>query len=130
MTGKHERLKNKGRPVKQYTISGEYVATYPSAKRASEIVTTANRSYITQCCKGLRQTSGGFMWTYEGNSAPTYKHKDHHYVRQFDMQRQLIATHISVTHAAKSVGLSVHAISCACRGHSKTAGGYIWEYVT
>lgn len=120
----------RGKPVSQYTITGEYIATFASAKKAAEEVSLANRSYITQCCKGKRQTSGGYMWTYKDAPAPTYHHQDHYYVNQYTISGALIATHISVTHAALSVGVDRTTISACCRGCSKTSAGFVWKYVT
>lgn len=124
-----ELAKNKGRPVSQYTLDGDFIATYPSAKRAAALVPEANRSYITQCCKGKRVSSGGFLWTYEGEDIKVVEYRDHKRVCQYDpVTGKLVHTHWSVTHAASSVGLDVRSISGACRGKTKHSGGFAWRY--
>lgn len=73
LSPEYVELKRKfsSKPVSQYTLSGDLVSTYPSSKFAAECVPTANRSYITQCCKGKRVSSGGFQWVYEHESPPS-----------------------------------------------------------
>lgn len=68
VTEKHRinqvRIDPRARPVKQYSLDGVYLATYPNAKVASEILYLKTYSSITQCCKGYRKSSYGFTWTY------------------------------------------------------------------
>jgi len=125
----HELSKNKGLPVSQYTLDGDFIATYPSAKRAAELVPAANRGYITQCCKGKRVSSGGFLWTYEGEDIKVLDYRDHKRVCQYNPTTgELVRIHWSVTHAATSIGLDVRTISGACRGKVKHSGGFAWRY--
>lgn len=51
------------RSVEQYTLSGEYVATYSCIKEAAE-KTGASRTHISSVCSGRRRRSGGFVWKY------------------------------------------------------------------
>lgn len=123
-----ELAKEKGRPVNQYTMNGEFITRFTSSKVASECVPGANRSYITQVCKGKRKTAGGFMWTYEGEPAPTYTHAYHKAVEQRTKAGELINTYVSLTDAAKAVGVDVRLISHACTGRAKTCKGFVWRY--
>lgn len=54
------------KPVIQYTLNGEYVATYPSAKKASEL-THIHKDSIRKCCNGQYTQAGGFNWEYTTN---------------------------------------------------------------
>ena len=114
--------------VCQYTLEGVFVATFDSVKDAS-ISTGANASYITQCCKGKRVSSGGFLWAYKGDPIPTYTKKYYKQVEQRTPNGQQVAVHQSLTHAQQATGIELHCISEACRGKSKTAGGFVWCYV-
>ena len=58
--GKHSGNSMK---VSQFTINGEYIATFVSMRDAS-IKTGVCHSSITQVCKGDRQTAGGYIWRY------------------------------------------------------------------
>lgn len=122
-----ELAKKKGRPVNQYTLGGEFVAKYSSAKVASEN-TPANRSYITQVCKGKRKSAGGYLWAYEGNPTPTYSKEYYRAVHQYDLEENLLTTFHSLTEAQKQTGVELHNISECCRKNSKTAGGFVWKY--
>lgn len=115
--------------VNQYDMSGTLLNTFPSAKIASES-TPANRSYITQCCKGRRKSAGGFIWSYTDSlvSPQPYRKQYEREVLQFTVEGVLIQGHRSVTAAAKIVNRSVHALSSACRGVSATCAGYVWKY--
>jgi len=53
--------KTKGVSVKQYTLDGELVATYPSVHSASRAV-GCTPSAITYCCKGRCKTVKGYVF--------------------------------------------------------------------
>ena len=50
-------------PVKQYSLTGEFIAEYQSI-RIAEKVTGTNNSCISLVCKGKRKSAGGFIWKY------------------------------------------------------------------
>ena len=50
-------------PVAQYTKDGEYIATYESVKKATEVTGTGGGS-ICKCAKGKMKSAGGFIWKY------------------------------------------------------------------
>jgi hypothetical protein len=116
------------KPVTQYTLTGLKIATYPSALMASE-ATSANRSYITQCCKGRHRSSGGFLWAYEGDPIPHMQKTYWRKVVQYDISGILVAYYTSLTEAQKCTGIELHNISECCRGKSNSAGGFVWRYV-
>lgn len=49
--------------VAQYTLDGELVAIYESAKEASNVI-QKDHSSICKCCRGKKKTCGGFKWKY------------------------------------------------------------------
>ena len=53
-TGLHKTKK-----VKQYTRHGVYIKTWDSIKEAQEKLSIWN---ISECCKGNRKSSGGYIW--------------------------------------------------------------------
>lgn len=129
MKGHRGTLPILDRPVSQYTTDGTLISTYPSAKVASETVSGANRSYITQCCKKKRVSAGGFLWSYEGDPPKPYIKQSQRGVHQLSTDGTLIQIFASLTAAECTTGVTKHNISQCCRGKSKTAGGYIWKYV-
>ena len=50
--------------VRQFTLDGEFVAWFPSAKIAAECV-GCDRSLIRQACNGTIKTAMGYKWKYE-----------------------------------------------------------------
>lgn len=116
------------RPINQYDLDGKFVASWKSAKEASER-TSANRSYITQVCKRKQKSAGGFLWCYTGETPPIFSKKYYTPVIQYSIDNRKIAKFISLTEAQTTTGVELHNISECCRGKSKTAGGFIWKYL-
>lgn len=52
-----------GKPVDQYDMQGNLIATYWGAHEASR-QTGVCRGRITECCLGRIRTSGGYIWRY------------------------------------------------------------------
>lgn len=125
-----ELAKQKGRPVSQYDLDGNHLQDFTSCKVASESVFGANRSYITQVCKGRRKSSGGFLWSYKGENVKPFSKKYYHATQQFTLAGKLLNTFRSLTQAQELTGVELHKISDCCRGKSKIAGGFIWKYLT
>lgn len=128
MKGKRGNLPIKQKPVSQYTLDGEWIADFASAKEASHHVPAANSSYLAAVCKGKRKSAGGFLWAYKDAPSPTFTKKYHRAVRQYDTNGTLITEYKSLTEAQNRTGVELHNISEACRGKSKTAGGFRWSY--
>lgn len=60
------RLLNKpewSKSVLQFSKTGELISVFPSVMEAERITGTPN-SNIVKCCKGVRNTAGGFVWKY------------------------------------------------------------------
>jgi hypothetical protein len=52
------------KPIVQYSINGEKINDFPSAKAASDFINGFPNS-ITACCKGKLKTSRGYVWKYK-----------------------------------------------------------------
>ena len=116
------------KPVSQYTLDGDLVKEWVSAKVASEH-TPANRSYITQVCKGNRKSAGGFLWAYRDDPVPILSKAYYRAVQQLSLDGELLCEFRSLTEAQNATGVELHNISECCRGNSKTAGGFRWLYL-
>lgn len=55
-----------GRPVRQYSLAGEFIAEYPSASSAARATYCANGAQISWVCKRKQghNTAVGFLWRY------------------------------------------------------------------
>lgn len=56
-------LHPRAKKIAQYDKEGNLLALWNTAKEA-EIKTDIKRSGICQCCKGKRQSAGGYIWEY------------------------------------------------------------------
>ncbi|MFA6711105.1 MAG: GIY-YIG nuclease family protein [Candidatus Caldatribacteriota bacterium] len=58
--------KKLGKPVKQYSLKGEYIATYPSTGEAAFILfqNRDKRKHIAACASNIRKTAYGYKWKY------------------------------------------------------------------
>ena len=62
--------KRLGKVVNQYTLTGEYIQSFPSAKTAADSLgkTTSTSkgatSHITDVCRGKRKTAYGYIWKF------------------------------------------------------------------
>jgi len=62
--GHARRGKKRWVPVSQYTMDGEYVATYDCIKNAAHAVGARSHANISSCCSGNRKTANGYRWKY------------------------------------------------------------------
>ena len=67
------RVLRKGRirEISQYTLDGEYIASYPSIQVASE-KTGIDGTNICRVLKGLRNKAGNYKWKYGDNNVTAY----------------------------------------------------------
>lgn len=62
--------KRLGKIINQYTLTGEYIQSFPSAKAAADSLgkTTSTSkgatSHITDVCRGKRKTAYGYIWKF------------------------------------------------------------------
>ena len=52
------------KPLLQFSLSGKFIKRFKSITEANEHLKVKN-SHITDCCKGKRKTSNGYIWKYE-----------------------------------------------------------------
>lgn len=60
-TARFRAAMTRGKPVKQFLIGGQWVATYANTTIA-EMITGISRRAINQCLSGNMQTVSGFIW--------------------------------------------------------------------
>lgn len=57
------RGKSTSKPVSQFTLEGEFIKTYPSAREAEREIGIDNSS-ISLCCNGKHKTAGRYIWKF------------------------------------------------------------------
>lgn len=59
------RIDGAARSVVQFDLSGNYIKTYPSIAIAAKGINIKTHNHITSCCRGKRNSCGGFKWMYK-----------------------------------------------------------------
>lgn len=125
---KNKRV-NAPRKVVQYTLDGEYVATYDSYNEAHRKTGVRTRS-ISEYCRGLRLKAGNYIWRHEGDELgeiirPQSKKKK---VLQFDKKTgAFIKEWNSLEEAAEYCNIYTSSLSRSIR-RGTFRGDYIWKY--
>ena len=65
MKGKFNNSRSKS--VLQYTLDGNFVKEYPSAREA-ERINNIDFSAISKCCRGVYKSAGGYIWKFKEKS--------------------------------------------------------------
>lgn len=60
-------VKKNSKKIAQFTIAGEYIASYKSGASAGRSLGVCGASNILECAKGDRPYAYGYLWAYEGN---------------------------------------------------------------
>lgn len=126
----HHKAVYRERRVLQYDKDGNLIQIYSTLSEAATISGVA-KSMISNVCKGIGKTGGGFVWRYEDIENPkayitpkTNKKK----IVQYDKDGNYITEYESLAMAAQKTGINLGNISQVCAKKRKTAGGYIWKY--
>ena len=124
------------RAVNQYTLKGEFIATFPSAEEAKR-QTNVSASGIGRACKnGGIATSGGYQWRYVEDTEDVpqdlttfeYTPKTTLPVYQYDKDDKLIRRWDSIKQASKALKIRSSLIVNVCNKVQKTTGGFKWKY--
>lgn len=123
-------------PVDQYTLSGEYITTFPSVASAFSSLRKdedkRKASSISLCCKGKMRSAFGFQWRYANDTPPDPYQVDRSSpktIAQFSTDGSLLSVYDSIAEAARKTGIGRTNINACCRGKLKTSGGYKWKYI-
>ena len=116
--------------IYQYSLDGNYIRNFDSAKEAEDETGIFATSIIT-CCNGRQAYAGDFQWRKYKVDKIDKVMKYSSWTRgvlQFSKTGEFIKFYESITIASKEVGCSIDSIQGCCRGRYKTGGGYIWRY--
>lgn len=125
------------RPVKQFSISGEFISEYKSVSEACR-VTGASDSKICAVCKGGRLSHKGFQWRYsnEERSVHSLARKiinsggvatNTRKVSVLSVDKEFVGTFDSMADACRNLGLNYRSVYRAkAKGYSNK--GYTFSY--
>lgn len=123
------------KPIKQYSMSGDFIKEWRSAKEASDSlkINEDSLSIVLNHKDKNRHSVGGFIWCYY-NEEPTFnkkvnfigKRKVFQYTKQ---EHEFIQEFESLKTAADAVRGHWQHIQKCCNGIKPSAYGYYWEFV-
>lgn len=126
----HYQANYKSRKVLQYDKNGNIIQIYATLADAAAASGVA-KSTISNVCRGIGKSGGGFIWKYEDIVDPKshiVQKTNKKPVLQFDKSGNYIAEFEAASAAALITGINLGNISQVCMNKRKTAGGYIWKY--
>lgn len=136
-----ETIQKLSKPVLQYDKQGTFIKKWNSSTQAS-ISLKRHSAAITECCRGIRKSSYGFIWRHEDNpinesqkfiptklktpKLPPYYNP----IIQKDLQGDIIKIWNNIKEASNKLNIKTGSISNCISGRYKTSGGYKWEKLT
>lgn len=121
----------RARPVEQYDLFGNHIYTFASIAEARK---STGIGHIDQCCRGERQTAGGYQWKYvspktnEVNKVSSNAIPQIRTIVQYTMDGKEIKKYSTVAEAAKEVNVSPSLISKVLAKKGISAAGFRWGY--
>lgn len=124
---------DKGKPVEQYDLLGNFIAKYRSAHEASR-QTNINYSSICACCRNEISHVKEYQWKYEDSDKKikVIALQDITLTKtpiwQFDLKGNFIQEYSSLKEAFEKTGAPKASISKACNHKGWTSKNYFWCY--
>lgn len=123
---KHEK------PVHQYAVNGEYIASYNSMAEAAHSLGKPSGSVIGVACKKKTQYAYGYRWSHaKAERLPDIERRNNwrKVVRiSLDGEEQII--YESIAQAARENNARECNINATCNGRAHTCAGYRWKYLS
>lgn len=118
--------------VKQYTLNGDYLATFDNSNKAS-IETGIEYGLIRKCCLKEIHHAKNFVFLFSTEDIANYQFPGNNIFRkreinQYDLYHNFIQTFKSATEAGKVLKLDRKTITKCCKGEIKIYKNYIFEY--
>lgn len=116
-----------GKPVGQYTLEGELIKIWNSARQAEQ-EGYFNHTSISRVTNQKQKTHCGYIWKYINEEDKTGSISKQ--VGQYTLDNELVREWKSPIEASRQGGFNSSSISAVARGERKTSGGYIWKYIS
>lgn len=119
--------------IYQFSLSGELINVYSSAKEAAEI-TKINYKSIQAAAAGTVLSGGGFIWRYvdgfEDDVIPLNINdlRLPRAVSQYSTTGEYVASYPNAMSASQTLSIDSSAITACCRKSRNFAGGFCWCY--
>lgn len=116
--------------VHQYTMGGNYIASFESISSAMYQFGAKGTGGIRACCEGRNRYCHGYRWSYEkmDKLPPMRKDNGLRRVAKLDDNGNVIKVYEKIVDAAKEHNRSPCSIQAVCAGIHEKCAGYHWEY--
>lgn len=121
----------KKKPVHQYSIEGQYIATYNSLTEAAIAVRERHTgTLIGAACRGAYDTAYGYRWSFDKMDVlpPFVPFTNTRKVMRISPDGADRKIYGSIKEAAEDNNASAPNITEVCKGRVQTCKGYYWEY--
>jgi hypothetical protein len=132
--GKFGKEHNTSKTIHQYSLKGDYIASYGSCYEAARIL-GKNYKSINSCVNNSCKSAYGFQWSFEFYKAIDVYYipkKQNYYqerpVNMLDNNGNIIKTFNSAADAQRDLQKNKNKIFEVCKGKRKHWAGYKWEY--
>ena len=123
------RIDTISKPIYQYSLNGDFIKKWKSAKTISDELGYAAPP-IHACCIGKRKQAYGYIWRefYEESVEPQKIGIETIPVYQYSLNGDFIKEWESASHIENELGYKETNIRTCCKGKQHMAYGYIWRY--
>ena len=127
-----KRVSKLNKPINQYAMDGKYIQTFISVTAAKKTVSGLGSISSVLIGKNKCKSAGGYMWKYDtgdhSDIEPYFANGKK--VAMVDLQTgKQLQSYSSMRDAERQTGVSHKGIYKACKGLTKSAGGYGWKYI-
>lgn len=122
---------DRGTPVDQFDLNGNYIATFKNAHQAEEEL--GLERHISECCRGKRKMCGPYQWKYHSDNPhcdPLPRRKNARIIDQFTLDGKYIQTWVGLEDLQKHFNLNnkpFHILD-VCNNTQKSAYGFLWKF--
>jgi len=125
----------KRKPVYQYTMDGDFIAKHKCGAVVEKIMGTYQGAMVHVMYESKTGIWKGYRWSFQKKTKEEWLKISSQYkssrkrVAQLSEDGTEIAKFDTLRIAAKTMGVSVSAISHCCRGKTKHAAGFKWKFL-
>ncbi|MEJ2882370.1 NUMOD1 domain-containing DNA-binding protein [Pedobacter sp. GR22-6] len=130
--------------ISRYSLKGQFLQSYSSVAEAAKAMETVRTNITRALDPETGATACGYIWRYGmepeidvqallkkrpyAGGSPLSKQQQK--IGQYDMEGNLVATHIDTKAAGRAVGVHYQGIRKVINGRAWTYGGFIWRRST
>ncbi|MEO5348934.1 MAG: NUMOD1 domain-containing DNA-binding protein [Magnetococcus sp. YQC-3] len=114
------------KPIIQWDLTGKFLNNFNSIREASKKL-KLNESHIAACCRKDRNFTGGYLFSFKGETPNKYIPKSNK-VYQWDLDGNLINIFNSIIDASRKTGICKVSIGDCCRNKTKVTHSYMFSF--